>query len=72
MSRFKPIRKIMAAIIVALCGNGGALILYLEGALDGPAALAAGVAAVLPVIAGYLVPERPSDDAIPGGEPLDV
>ncbi|WWT39965.1 hypothetical protein [Microcystis phage Mae-JY09] len=54
MNDWKPIRKIAAALAVALLGNGGALTLYLTGAIDGRAALAAGIAAIAPVLAGYI------------------
>lgn len=57
MTDWKPIRKIIAALAAAVLGNGGALTLYLAGTIDGRTAIAAGLAAIVPVLAGYLAPD---------------
>lgn len=70
MNHWKPVRKIIAALAAAVLGNGGALTLYLTGAIDGRAAIAAGITALVPVLAGYLVPDGTA--SLPGGYPLDA
>lgn len=69
MTDWKPVRKIAAAGAAAVLGNGGALTLYLTGAIDGRAALAAGITAIIPVLAGYLVPDGTAE--LDGGYTLD-
>ena len=69
MSTWKPIRKIVAAAAAALLGNAGALTLYLTGEINARAALAAGLTALVPVVAGYLVPE--GGPRLAGGTPID-
>lgn len=73
MQNWTPIRKVAAAAITAVLASGGVLA-YLngEGDLSWKKAVGAIVAAVAPVIVAYLVPSRPSDDEIPGGEPGDL
>lgn len=73
MTDWTPIRKVAAAAITAVLASGGVLA-YLEGTgdLSWKKAVGAVVAAVAPVIVAYLVPNRPTDDMIPGGEPGDM
>lgn len=65
----KPVRKIAAAAIAAIVA-APALTVWLagEGDLDWRSLLAVVVAAVVPVIAGYLTH---SEEIPPGGDPLD-
>lgn len=70
MERWMPVRKVLAAAITALI-TAPAVIAYLSGQSDiGPReALAAGVAAVAPVVAAYLTPSAPKSPA--GGYSID-
>ena len=65
----RPIRKIAAAAISAIIA-APVFVAWLnsEGDLDWKALLAVVLAAVVPVIVGYLVP---GEQVPPGGEPLD-
>jgi hypothetical protein len=51
---FKLHPKIAAALATALTLNGGTLIAYLNGSLDGRGAVVACLTADIPVVAGYL------------------
>lgn len=69
MNRWKPVRKIAAALAAALGGEAGALTLYLTGVIGGGELIAATIAVIAPIVAGYFVP-----DAAPplrGGHPID-
>lgn len=65
----RPIRKIAAAAISAIIA-APVFVAWLnsEGDLDWKALFAVVLAAVVPVIVGYLVP---GEQVPPGGEPLD-
>jgi len=65
----RPIRKIAAAAISAIIA-APVFVAWLnsEGDLDWKALFAVVLAAVVPVIVGYLVP---GEQLPPGGEPLD-
>jgi len=65
----RPVRKIAAAAISAIIA-APVFVAWLnsEGDLDWKALFAVVLAAVVPVIVGYLVP---GEQVPPGGEPLD-
>lgn len=65
----RPIRKIAAAAISAIIA-APVFVAWLnsEGDLDWKALFAVVLAAVVPVVVGYLVP---GEQVPPGGEPLD-
>lgn len=60
-ARWKPMRKIVAAALGGVVASGGLAGWSASGSVDWRVGLAGAIGAAVPVVIGYLTPERPSE-----------